>query len=450
MRGPARAMSSRHTERAMAAVCDRENVVAKNPRLPLSRPLLGPLERRTSLLLDGHPQFRNALKTCWQLAWSKLTTTTDIRPLQATIYRDSFFGFHDKSPWSHCNSHIAGHHTPGFKRQSTSDAIQLGYATCDSAPRFEIVASTRAWNWQQGSQLQWLPGSARLIFNDIDGKHCPICRIVCISSLTTTEVAARHIAAIHPDGTKAVTIDFQQLGRAMPGYGYSGLATKSARSSGAHSAQPVIEELDLRNGRSRPLITLDRLTQARAAKSTADSHQAFSHCSYDPDGLRLAFFFLARVRSRLHISLWSYEFLSEKLERIDVGYPSHYCWGPGGSLFVTHRTSQLEWLCESFSTALSTAAKTTFHLRYGDGHPSYSPTREALLVDTYPDRSRVQRLVLFSAQSGSQTLVAATTIPISFRGSKRCDFHPRWRHDGKAFCIDAVIDGRRSMLTAST
>ncbi len=35
----------------------------------------------------------------------------------------------------------------------------------------QVIADTRAWNWQQGSQLLWLD-DAHLLFNDFQSRKC--------------------------------------------------------------------------------------------------------------------------------------------------------------------------------------------------------------------------------------------------------------------------------------
>ena len=81
--------------------------------------------------------------------------------------------------------------------------------------------------------------------------------------------------------------------------------------------------------------------------------------------------------------------------------------------------------------------------KYGDGHCSFSPDWRWILTDTYSDRARLQRLLLFDAVSGECTTVGQFFSPWSFVGKSRCDLHPRWSADGKWISIDSAHEGLR-------
>jgi hypothetical protein len=47
------------------------------------------------------------------------------------------------------------------------DAIRVGMIDTGDADRWIELGSTRAWNWQQGCMLQWVPGKERQVaWND--------------------------------------------------------------------------------------------------------------------------------------------------------------------------------------------------------------------------------------------------------------------------------------------
>ena len=84
-----------------------------------------------------------------------------------------------------------------------------------------------------------------------------------------------------------------------------------------------------------------------------------------------------------------------------------------------------------------------------DGHPSYCPTDNHLVVfDTYPSRSRIQevKLGLDTDKTGeSVKTIAKVFSPFKYDNNTRCDLHPRWRQDGKAVCFDSIFEGRRGL-----
>jgi hypothetical protein len=81
-----------------------------------------------------------------------------------------------------------------------------------------------------------------------------------------------------------------------------------------------------------------------------------------------------------------------------------------------------------------------------DGHCSYSPDGQWLLVDTYPDRQGLQHLMLYRLRDDRCTEIGAFMLPKSFRGKPwRCDLHPRWNRDGTQVCIDSAHEATRQV-----
>src|SRR5262249_45999624 len=87
-----------------------------------------------------------------------------------------------------------------------------------------------------------------------------------------------------------------------------------------------------------------------------------------------------------------------------------------------------------------------------DGHPSYSPDKRWILTDTYPDRFRICRLVLYDTQTNRGYDLAKLRSPREFASPRfetnwHCDLHPRWNRKGDTVCFDAAYMGRRSLCT---
>ncbi|MEG2632055.1 MAG: hypothetical protein RSB42_14380, partial [Comamonas sp.] len=83
-----------------------------------------------------------------------------------------FFGYYNKSNWDRSNRLIAAQRTPAMDQYLTPDAkATIGYFDTLDGDRFHAVGETGAWNWQMGSQLQWLAGAPgrQLVYNDRTG-----------------------------------------------------------------------------------------------------------------------------------------------------------------------------------------------------------------------------------------------------------------------------------------
>ena len=79
------------------------------------------------------------------------------------------------------------------------------------------------------------------------------------------------------------------------------------------------------------------------------------------------------------------------------------------------------------------------------GHPSFSPDRTKLVVDTYPNMMRMQSLLLCSNQGELLDRIGVFYSPPYFIGNNKCDLHPRWNRDGSKICIDSAHRGYRAM-----
>lgn len=80
-----------------------------------------------------------------------------------------FFGYYDKSPLNKNNTKLLAHRI-AFDGSDVKDGdiAEVGYFDIETH-EFNKVDETLAWNWQQGSQLQWLPPSYKdeIIYNNV-------------------------------------------------------------------------------------------------------------------------------------------------------------------------------------------------------------------------------------------------------------------------------------------
>lgn len=76
----------------------------------------------------------------------------------------------------------------------------------------------------------------------------------------------------------------------------------------------------------------------------------------------------------------------------------------------------------------------------GDGHPSFSPDGKWIITDTYPDRARLQHLLLYNIEDKKLVVLGSFFSPLKFSRPNRVDLHPRWSPDGKFISIDASFE----------
>jgi hypothetical protein len=79
-----------------------------------------------------------------------------------------WFGYYDKLQFSPDNRFVLGNKV-GFEHRSPTveDEIEVGMVALHDHDCWIPLGKTKAWCWQQGCMLQWIPGSeSKVIWND--------------------------------------------------------------------------------------------------------------------------------------------------------------------------------------------------------------------------------------------------------------------------------------------
>ncbi|MDB6129838.1 MAG: hypothetical protein JWM04_945, partial [Verrucomicrobiales bacterium] len=71
-----------------------------------------------------------------------------------------WFGYYDKLQFDPSGRYVLGNQVD-FEHRSpkAEDKIQVGMVDLQDGDKWIELGETRAWNWQQGCMLLWLPGS---------------------------------------------------------------------------------------------------------------------------------------------------------------------------------------------------------------------------------------------------------------------------------------------------
>src|SRR3954452_19426198 len=135
--------------------------------------------------------------------------------------KSHWFGYYDKLEFDPTGRYVLGMEVD-FEHRSPApeDVIKVGMVDLHDGDRWIELGETRAWCWQQGCMLQWLPGSrSEVIWNDREGDRF-VCHILDVATRRRRTLPAP-IYAIGPDGRWAIATDFRRLHDTRPGYGYA-------------------------------------------------------------------------------------------------------------------------------------------------------------------------------------------------------------------------------------
>ena len=358
-----------------------------------------------------------------------------------------WFGYYDKWQFDPTNRYVLGNQVDFQNRTpAPDDVIRVGMFDLQKNDVWTELGESRAWNWQQGCMLQWLPGSkSEVVWNDREGDQY-VARIVDVKTGKRRTMPAP-VYGISPDGKWAVAPDFRRLHHLRPGYGYAGLPDPNRDVLAPNDAG--IWSTDLRSGKTELIIPISLVAGIPAeGLDSENSKHWFNHLLVSPDGHR--FIFLHRWQGPQHRSFVTRMFTSapdgKNLYVLDrYGRTSHFIWRDPkhvlawaqhpshGEKFYLYRdqTQQVQVIGPDVMTV--------------NGHCTYLPGNRYILNDTYPDRQRLQHVYLYDTKNQRRMPVGDFLLPSEYAGEWRCDTHPRFSRDGRTVCIDSAHEGGRQL-----
>ena len=401
--------------------------------------------------------------------------------------RSHFFGYYDKSPFSVDERRLLCHAVAFDGRAVLAEDIaEVGFWDIFGGS-YTRLGETRAFNWQQGSMLQWLPGSdySQVIFNDrIDASFVAV--IMDVNS-GNRRILPTTIYSLTPDGRYALTPRFERLYYCRPGYCYEGI--EQPRWNANLPPGDGIVLMDLHDGSQELIVETAALVQNRGLSSMNGATHYVEHIMVNPDGSNCIFFHRWFIENDSVVTrLYACSLDGTNLQLFpDSGYYSHANWVSddqfiiwGRAIGTYARVRRSVFATKWFLSPLLRFYRRHYHnplvakmkrraaldafllfsvnnepptpvgadVLVADGHPSICPgDRRFLLTDTYEDGQNYRHLILYNMDSGEAVELGRFFSPSRFnRTVFRCDLHPRWSPSGRMICIDTIRDGRRQML----
>ena len=359
-----------------------------------------------------------------------------------------FYGYYDNPAWSDDDRLHLCTRTPFWLRLPVrGERADLGFYDLQSGT-FTELATTAAWNFQQGAMLQWHPANpGREILYNVHDEAGYRCAIMDVTARTVRHLDAP-LANVDPAGRFGLSINFDRLLEFRPGYGYC--CGQGARMAENHPSDDGVCRVDLDSGRSELILSLDEIWRFCGGYFRGvDQKIVVNHITFNSRGTR--FVFLARnfpdaaAGTRWLTAILTADCDGGDLRLLsDFGYASHYNWrderivafhcdGPEGRQLyeIDDATGALTVLDRAFFTQ--------------DGHCSYSPDRAWMLYDSYPDKESYRHLYLYHLTKRRGTRLGSYYSVPQCTGDFRCDLHPRWSRSGTVVSFDSVHEGSRHL-----
>jgi hypothetical protein len=416
------------------------------------------LEQKINYQLNKFPEIKKYIKRGYQLVMYAISPKIKSEGTIASVFPNEggeyFFGYYDKSPWDASGKYMLCMKArdtwtePDPKSEAEILLFNLNLNVNDDN-YCRVLAKTNTWNVQQGCMAQWLGPdySSRIIYNDLrDGSYCSV--ILDVKS-GTERVLPMPVYTVSIDGKTALSLDFSRLHSLRLGYGYAALPEKTKGI--ALPDEACVWKMDIETGVVTELLKYTDFAkfQPRPEMQEDGSVHKVNHLMLSPNGKRFMVLYRWFVGHRKYTRLITCNVDGTEMYVLsDDDMVSHCYWkndeeiiaferkkeyGPG---FYLMKDKTQEWT--HIWPQLS-----------NDGHPSYCPTDNSLVVfDTYPSRSRIQEVKLGrdnDTEGSSVKTIAKVFSPFKYDNDTRCDLHPRWSRDGKKVCFDSVFEGHRGL-----
>ncbi|RCR69858.1 hypothetical protein [Larkinella punicea] len=369
-----------------------------------------------------------------------------------------WFGYYDKRQFDPSNRYVLGMKV-GFEGRSPvgDDVIKIGLIDLQKNDSWTELGESRAWGWQQGCMLQWVPGSAsEVIWNDRVGNQY-VSHIVDVFTRKKRTLPMA-VYALSPDGSWAIGTEFSRIQDLRPGYGYAGIRdpyydVKAPKEIGLY-------RMDLKTGATQLLLSLaDAASIPHNGASVEDNFHWFNHLLVNTDGTRLTFLHRWRakredrqVMARTNFVTRMFTMNPDGTDRFIIdpsGFTSHFIWRDPTTICAFTKPegqSQSFYLLGDKTGKIVPIKSDKMPV---NGHQTYVPGRnnEWLLNDNYANaKSRDQTPYLYHLPSDRRIDLGHFPAGERYVAEWRCDLHPRTSNDGNFVCIDSTHGGNGRQL----
>ena len=404
-------------------------------------------ERKLAILLSKFPVLKKTIKRIYSfisyLRYKKdYAYTSDFPLVEHGATKDTFFGYYDKSPLSPRGDYLLLQESNSTRgRPADSHAMLL---CMDKKNNKVFSSSLQAFNWQQGGKLQWLSDTS-FIFNDYDdNRKSYISKLIDVTVGNKTSTLPLPVYDCFND-EYALCLNYERLTQFAPDYGYFAKPVQELPSL----EEDGIWKMCLKSGVHSLLVTLQNVANLKSdgysPQLPNDMNHTVNHIMISPSGE--GFIFIHRYYlSGQRLDRLIYCDLKGRMSVIaDNNMVSHCFWVDDDTVLGYLRGPKNVdgyWLIGIEANEFKPFAHNKL-AAFGDGHPHVNG--DWFVTDTYPDKARMQHLLLCNLKTEEVRELGEFFHGFKFDGETRCDLHPRFSFDGNSIFFDSVYSGKRCL-----
>lgn len=345
---------------------------------------------------------------------------------------DFFYGYYDHSPEN--NGRVLFHEI-----NESTQTVNIIVQDLLTKKRQEI-AKSKAFNWQMGARAIWIDEDI-VSYNDFDGEKY-VCRWFSLSKNRVTCTYSYPLQDYSKQGFY-LGVNYQRLKSYAKEYAYNCLPEMDADKYDDYD-NDGIWMVDVKSKSIKLILTISKILSYEH-NSLFDSGKHFvNHIMISPDGKSFIFIHRYYVSSERHDRLMYYDFKSLKC-LMNGKIQSHYCWLDNSRVFGYGQYKEsLGFYIIDVQNGMVTKENELSKVHPKDGHPTIHG--EWIVVDGYPDLSRMQSLIAYNFRTKQILRVGDFFHDLKHTESYRCDLHPRFSDDGNTIWIDTIYSGKRELM----
>jgi len=354
-----------------------------------------------------------------------------------------FFGYYGINPWNAKKSHLLSLETKIIERlPAPGEVAAIGLVAMENG-KFEKLATTTAWNLQQGCMLHWNPKAPNdeFYYNNIVDKQL----VSVLQNLNTghKDIIPYTISGLSHDGRYALHMNYGRISRLRKVVSYPG--TTDPNPDIAHPEDDGVFVVDLVKGTRELVVSFKQVAEhiAQYAPEMKEKHMWIEHAEFNSDASRLLF--LPRTRGeagrKLETGLYTIGRDGKDMRKV-IPYGanvSHFAWRNRTQIAATFSYCN-DQRCHVLLSDGKDDYQTMGALTW-DGHCSFNADGQLMVTDGKMDLDKTTNSVwLHHMESGEEREIARfQQLDRKYlKGDIRCDLHPRWSDDSSMICVDAM------------
>lgn len=405
-------------------------------------------ERLVAQVLSYAPGIKNIIKRSYQFANYMLKRKSyrfqSVAPITAFIAdnNETFFGYYDKSP-ENSTGDFAIYQQCSYStsnKPSAKHPVQIVVKDLRNQSE-EVIGESFAYNWQQGTKLQWLT-KEKFIYNFFDAADRRYKSRI-YNAYTKKEEAIINLPVYDCVKDVALTVNFNRLAQLRPDYGYRNIAEKIDFSDNTNDG---IYRVNLSDNTSTLILSIKEVMDIKPLPSMKGAKHKINHIMISPNGQQFMFMHRWIIPGGKRVDRLLVSDMSGNNIKVlvDEGMVSHCCWNGNDTIigFFRHHTHGNSFYTIDV-THNSIKILSNKLAQFGDGHPSVC--KDKMVFDSYPDRSRMKHLFIYDLRTDEVQDIGQFLEPLKYFGETRCDLHPKLTQSGDGIYIDSVHQGKRQL-----